>query len=68
MLENNISRRHFEIGSVFSQKTGFDVSCKLSQMSYPVFWEKNKIHFINLSSADFHQKVGKVKSLTLSST
>ena len=27
-----ISRRHFEIYSYFSQKTGFDILCKLSPM------------------------------------
>ena len=42
------SRRHSEIFFLFSQKTVFDISCKLLQivgdnlreMSKPVFWEK----------------------------
>ena len=63
MLDKKFSRRHTEIFFLFSQKTGFDISCKLSplgdnlhEMSKPVFWKK-----INLSSAEFAQKVVKVK-------
>ena len=45
------SRRHFELFFLFSQKTGFDISCNLSpmetsyqlhEMSTPVFWQKKK--------------------------
>ena len=36
------SRQHMKYFSYFFQKTGFDISCKLSltEMSYPVFWKK----------------------------
>ena len=48
------SRRHLEIFYFyFSQKTEFDIYCKLSplhEMSNPVFWEK-KTNITNLSSA-----------------
>ena len=46
--------------SYFSKKTGFDISCKLSLMSNPVFW-KNKKTITNLSSAELTQSVVKIK-------
>ena len=62
--------------SYFSQKTGFEFSCKLSPMengvilhdkSNPVFW-KNSKNVTNLSSAEFAQRVVKVKGLSNCST
>ena len=52
--------------SYFSQKTGFDISCKLSTIEticmkcQNLFSEKNKINIINLS-ADFYRRVVNVK-------
>ena len=40
MLGKNCSRQHFEVFFLFSQKIGFDISCKLHEMSKPIFWEK----------------------------
>ena len=54
MLGKNFSRRHFEIFSHFSQKIGFDISCK--QFAWNVktyFLGKNKKNIIKLSSAEF---------------
>ena len=51
----------------FFQKTGFDISCKLSSMETScmkcqiLFSEKNKKNITNLSSADLAQRVVKVK-------
>ena len=68
MLGNNISRQHIEIFfSYFFQKTGFDISRKLSQMEticikcQILFSGKNKKNIIDLLSAGFAQKVVKVK-------
>ena len=66
-LGNNFSRRHIEIYFVFkfSQKTGFDIICKLSPMKtigmkcQILFSEKKKV--INLSSVELAQGVVKVK-------
>ena len=45
----NFSRRHFGKNSYFSQKIGFDISCKLSPMETVcmqcqslIFWQKNE--------------------------
>ena len=57
------SRRHFETFSLFSQKTGFDISCKLSPKEticmkcQILFSGKNKKNIINLSSAENAQRV-----------
>ena len=52
------------------QKIGFDIICKLSpqenlhEMSDPIFWgKKNKKNIISLSSAEFAQRVVKVKKI-----
>ena len=40
MLGKHFSRKHFELLFIFFQKTGFDISCKLSnlhEMSKPTF-------------------------------
>ena len=52
--------------SYFSQKTGFDISCKLSKETICMkcqiqFSGKNKKNIINLSSAENAQRVVKVK-------
>ena len=66
MLGENFSRQNFEICflfflkyfSYFSQKTGFDTSCKLSSketicmMCQILFSWKNKKNIITLSSAE----------------
>ena len=61
------SRQHFEIFfSYFSQKTGYDISCKLSPKETVcmkcqiLFSGKNKKNIINLSSAKNAQRVVKV--------
>ena len=68
-LGKNFSRGHTEIFfSYFSQKTGFDISCKLSPMKIiymkcqVLFSGKNKQNNINLSSAGLTQRVVKVNS------
>ena len=54
--------------SYFPQKTGYDISCKLSPKEticmkcQILFSEKNKKNIINLSSAKNAQRVVKVKS------
>ena len=60
MLGKNLSRQHFKIFlSYFSQKTGFDTSCKLSPQEivymkcHILISVKNKKNIINLSSAEF---------------
>ena len=64
------SRWHFEIFFLFSQKTGFDISCKLSQMEticmngQILFSGKNKKNIINLLSAELAQRLTMV-NLTL---
>ena len=58
-----------DIFSYFSQKTGFDISCKLSpngdnlhEISNPVFWgKKEKKYIINLSTVELARRVVKVK-------
>ena len=62
------TRRHFEIFFfLILQKTGFDISCKLSPMKIIcmqcqiLFSGKNKKNIINLSSAELAQRVVKVK-------
>ena len=66
------SRWHFEIFfSYFSQKTGFDISCKLCRMEticmkcQILFSGKNKKNITNLSSAKLIKRVLKVKGKTL---
>ena len=55
--------------SYFSQKTGFDISCKLSLieticMKYQIlFYGENKKNIINLSSAELAQRVIKVNEV-----
>ena len=55
--------------SYFPQKTGFDISCKLSPMEticikcQIMFSGKNKKNVIILSSAELAQRVVKVKQL-----
>ena len=68
------SRQHFEIYIhvyiffYFSQKTGFDISCKLSPMEticmkcLILFSGKNQKNITKLSSVEFAQRVVKVKS------
>ena len=57
------SRRHTEIFSYISQKTGFDISCKLSPMEticmkcQILFWGKIRKNIINLSSVELAQRV-----------
>ena len=62
------SRPHLEIFfSYFSQKTGSVISCKLSPMQticlqwQILFYGKNQKNIPNLSSAEFAQRVVKVK-------
>ena len=66
------SRQHFEIFfSYFFQKTGFDISCKLSpeeticMKCQILFTGKNKKNIINLSSAENAQRVVKVKGTSI---
>ena len=40
------SRRHIELFPYFHQKTGFDISCHLHEMSNPVFWEKYNLFVV----------------------
>ena len=65
------SRRHFEIFFLFfSQKTGFDISCKLLHCCMKcqiLFSGKNKKYIINSSSAENAQRVVKVKIVFLPS-
>ena len=62
MLGKNFSRQHFEYFSLFSQKTGFDSTCKLCPiriicMKHQILFSgKNKRNIINLSSAEFAHK------------
>ena len=57
--------------SYFSQKTGFDISCKLSPMEticmkcQILFSETNKNIIINILSTEFVERVEKVKGLVL---
>ena len=57
--------------SYFSQETDFDISCKLSPMEticmkcHILFSGKNKNNITNLLSAEYAQRVGKVKSKEL---
>ena len=66
MLGNNFIRRHFEIFSYCSQKVGIDILCRLSPLqticmkSESPFLEKISEN-INLYSAEFAQRVVKVK-------
>ena len=56
--------------SYFYQKTGFDISCKLSPVEticmkcQSLFSEKDKKNVINLSSAESAQRVVKVKMIS----
>ena len=56
------SRRHIKTFSYVSQKTGFDISCKLSPMKTVcmkcriMFSVKCKKHITNVSSAELAQK------------
>ena len=69
------SRKHFEIFFLFFfQKTGFDISCKLSpveticmkcQILFSRKIKKKKKNVINLSPAEFAQIEVKVKKLVL---
>ena len=68
MLGKNFSRQLSEIlFSYFSQKTGFDISCRLSsgdnlhEMANPIFWKKGDKNIISLSSAACAQRVLKFK-------
>ena len=45
----------------FPQKTGFDISCNLHEMSNPVFCE-NKQNIANFSSAELAQRVAELKA------
>ena len=45
--------------SYFSRKTGLNISCKLSPMLNPIFWEKSENYF-KMLSAEFAQRVVKV--------
>ena len=58
MLGKNFSRQHFEILSLFSQKIGIDIPCKLSLERRQFacndnvyFLGTNKKNIVNLSSA-----------------
>ena len=57
--------------SYFSQKTGFDISCKLSPLEticmkcQILFSRKNKKTIINLLSAELAQRVVKVNMATV---
>ena len=57
--------------SYFSQKTGFDISCKLSPMQticmrcQILFPGKNKKNIINFSSAEVAERVVKVNFLDI---
>ena len=57
-LAKNFSRQHIDFFSYFPQKTGYDISCKLSpietiSMVYQnLFSGENKKNIINLSSAE----------------
>ena len=69
ILGKIFSRRHFEIFFFnFSQKTGYDISCKLSpeeticMKCQSLFSGKNKKNIINLSSAENAQRVVKVNN------
>ena len=42
-------------------RNGFDISCKLSPLSSPIFW-KNKKNMTNLLSDELAHRVVKVKS------
>ena len=63
-LGNHFSRRHFEyiFFFLFSQKTGFDFSSNLHEMSKLIFWKKN---IIDLSSAEIAKRKGKVNHMLL---
>ena len=50
---------------IFSQKTGFDISCKLSRQSLFPGEKKKEINIINLLSAELAQRVVKVKGIGL---
>ena len=64
------NRRHFEIFSYFSKKTGFDISCKLSpgpveticMKCQILFSGKSKVNITNLLSAELAKRVVKVNS------
>ena len=71
MLGKNFSR-HFEIFfSYFSQKVDFEIPCKLSPeeticIEYQsLFSEKNKKTIIGLLSAEFAQRMVKIKACTM---
>ena len=61
------SRQHLKYFSYFSQKTGYDISCKLSSKEticmkcQILFSGENKKNVINLSFAENAQRVIKVK-------
>ena len=63
MLGKISSRQHFEICFFFSQKIGFDISCKLSPKEtvcmecQSLFSGKNKKTIINLPSEFAHRLV-----------
>ena len=55
-LDKIFSKRHIETFFLFfSQKTGFDISCKLSEFLILVSWENENI--TTLSSAELEVKV-----------
>ena len=64
-----ISRQHFDFFSYFSHRKGFHISCKLFPMEtigmkcQILFSGKNKKNVINLSSAEFAQRVAKVNKV-----
>ena len=71
MVGKNFSRGHFEIFfSYFSQKKGFDISCRSSPETICMkcqclISKKNKKNLINLSFAVLAQRVVKVNMLVL---
>ena len=60
-LDKIFSGGHSEIFSYFSQKTGFDISCKLSQLEMICMKCQIRFFWENFSSAQFAQRVVKLK-------
>ena len=70
MLGRNFSRRHFDIYIFlfFAENISFDILCKLVKICMKcqrLFSGKNNKNIINLSSAEFAQRVVKFKEYGL---
>ena len=71
MLGKIFSRRHWKYFSYFSQKIGFEISCKSGNnfawaLKY-LYYGWNEENIIDLSSAEFAQRVVKVKLVIVKS-